>query len=234
MKYAYDLHIHSVLSPCADELMTPNNILNMAMLNNLDLISVTDHNSFKQYHALTEIAESYDFILIPGVEIQVEKAHILCYFRNKMDANGFDQYLQTNLIKRDFDHINLKEEVVTNVYDESLYCLNYHLISDLDTSFDEILKYLNGMDTVIILSHVDRKHYSALKLINEGNIDLFDGIEITSNTDVETFINENEILKDKTVFQNSDSHTIIDLNERMNFIDLDEKSIDAFFKFFGK
>ena len=32
MRYYYDLHIHSVLSPDADILMTPNNIFNMAYL----------------------------------------------------------------------------------------------------------------------------------------------------------------------------------------------------------
>lgn len=47
MIYYYDLHIHSVLSPDADTLMTPNNIFNMANLKGLNIISVTDHNSFK-------------------------------------------------------------------------------------------------------------------------------------------------------------------------------------------
>ena len=32
MKIYYDLHIHSVLSPCADDLMTPNHIVLMAKL----------------------------------------------------------------------------------------------------------------------------------------------------------------------------------------------------------
>lgn len=30
MKCYYDLHIHSVLSPCADRLMTPNHMVLMA------------------------------------------------------------------------------------------------------------------------------------------------------------------------------------------------------------
>ena len=30
--YAYDLHLHSCLSPCADDDMTPNNMVNMAMM----------------------------------------------------------------------------------------------------------------------------------------------------------------------------------------------------------
>jgi len=47
MKLAADLHIHSGLSPCADNDMTPNNIIQMAKLKGLDIISITDHNSTK-------------------------------------------------------------------------------------------------------------------------------------------------------------------------------------------
>ena len=37
--------MHSVLSPCADELMTPNNILNMAMLKGIDFLEIKDQNT---------------------------------------------------------------------------------------------------------------------------------------------------------------------------------------------
>ena len=47
MKIYYDLHIHSALSPCGDNDMTPNNIVNMAMLNELDMIAeLGDHESW--------------------------------------------------------------------------------------------------------------------------------------------------------------------------------------------
>ena len=48
----YDLHIHSCLSPCGDNDMTPNNLLNMSLLKELDLIALTDHNSCKNCPAI--------------------------------------------------------------------------------------------------------------------------------------------------------------------------------------
>ena len=36
----YDLHIHSCLSPCGDDDMTPANIVGMAVIKGLDLIAV--------------------------------------------------------------------------------------------------------------------------------------------------------------------------------------------------
>ena len=38
MKACCDLHIHTALSPCGDMDMTPNNIVNMSVLNGLDMI----------------------------------------------------------------------------------------------------------------------------------------------------------------------------------------------------
>ena len=55
---AVDLHIHSALSPCADDDMTPNNILGMAALKGLDMIAVTDHNSGGQLRSVIRAAEN--------------------------------------------------------------------------------------------------------------------------------------------------------------------------------
>ena len=40
MKFYYDLHIHSCLSPCADDLMTPASIAGMAKLGGLDICAM--------------------------------------------------------------------------------------------------------------------------------------------------------------------------------------------------
>ena len=43
----YDLHIHSCLSPCGDDDMTPANIAGMAAVKGLDVIALTDHTPAK-------------------------------------------------------------------------------------------------------------------------------------------------------------------------------------------
>ena len=40
-----DLHMHTCLSPCGDDDMTPYNAVNLAKLLGYDMIAVTDHNS---------------------------------------------------------------------------------------------------------------------------------------------------------------------------------------------
>ena len=52
----YDLHIHSCLSPCGSDDMTPNNLVNMAALLGYDLIAVTDHNACGNAAAVLQAA----------------------------------------------------------------------------------------------------------------------------------------------------------------------------------
>ena len=53
----YDLHIHSCLSPCGDDDMTPANIAGMAAIKGLDVIAVTDHNSCRNCPAVMAAAD---------------------------------------------------------------------------------------------------------------------------------------------------------------------------------
>ena len=87
-KVFYDLHIHSCLSPCGDDLMTPPNIANMAWLKGLQLIAVTDHNSCRNARAVAEAAKELPLTVIPGIELTTaEEIHVVCLFP------GFDEGL---------------------------------------------------------------------------------------------------------------------------------------------
>ena len=75
-----DLHIHSCLSPCGSDDMTPSNICGMAMLKGLQMIAVTDHNTARNLPAAQACAEACGLLLIPGMEITTrEEVHLLGY-----------------------------------------------------------------------------------------------------------------------------------------------------------
>jgi len=68
-RYYYDLHIHSCLSPCGDDDMTPNNIAGMAALKGLNIVALTDHNSTKNCPAFFEACKKQGIIPIAGMEL---------------------------------------------------------------------------------------------------------------------------------------------------------------------
>jgi PHP family Zn ribbon phosphoesterase len=94
VKIAIDLHIHSALSPCSDDDMTPNNIVNMAVLNGLDAIAITDHNSCDNVESVMKAAEGR-IIVIPGMELQtIEEVHLLSYFTDLYSLLAFSEDLE--------------------------------------------------------------------------------------------------------------------------------------------
>ena len=81
MSLYYDLHIHTCLSPCADDDMTPPNLVNMAVLAGLEVIAVTNHNSTRNAGAVMEAARGTPLVVVPGMEVSTaEEIHVICLF----------------------------------------------------------------------------------------------------------------------------------------------------------
>ena len=95
---AYDLHIHSCLSPCGDDEMTPANIVGMAAVKELELIAVTDHSTCKNCGAVLRLAEEYGVLAMPGMELTTaEEVHVVCLFEDLHAAMDFDEYVYSKL-----------------------------------------------------------------------------------------------------------------------------------------
>jgi 3',5'-nucleoside bisphosphate phosphatase len=231
MKYHYDLHIHSVLSPCADDLMTPNNIFNMANLKGLNIIAVTDHNSMKQLPILFELEKSYDMLLIPGVELTLEDdSHVLCYFRRLEDAITFDHYLETCIHKRVYDPEIFGTQDITDIHDAVIDTIPYHLIDPLSLSIHQLVDVLKDLDHILVYAHVDKHQNSGLRHVHHVKLD---AIELTRHHHPDFLIINH--LEDRIILINSDAHIITDISEctDQNTIELESLTIEAFFNYFG-
>ena len=100
VELSYDLHIHSCLSPCGDDDMTPGNIVGMSAIKGLDVIAVTDHNSCRNCPAVMKLAKQYGVLAIPGMELTtVEEVHAVCLFPELSAAMEFDRFVYEKLMK---------------------------------------------------------------------------------------------------------------------------------------
>ena len=89
MKLAADLHVHTVLSPCASREMTPPAIVREASEKGIAVIAVCDHNTAGNVRAVQEAAalNPRGPAVIAGIEITTaEEAHVLGWFRCSADA----------------------------------------------------------------------------------------------------------------------------------------------------
>lgn len=80
-----NLHMHSIYSDGAE---TPEKLAERAIENNIELISLTDHNTFDGYDRFSTACEKNGIMYIKGVEINAAqpefnyKSEILAYFPN--------------------------------------------------------------------------------------------------------------------------------------------------------
>lgn len=208
--------------------MTPNNILNMAMLKELDLLAITDHNSTKQLEVFKELQESYDFIFIPGVEVTVlEKFDVLCYFRTYKDAMIFDKFLEEHL-DGEWGSFNESDQVITDIFDTTYETINTPLTST-NIPYKELVKEVRNLKGAIVLAHIDRVSHSVLQTYKLEDID-FDAVEV-QKFEREKFLDLHPELNKYKILFNSDSHSLLSISEKEDYIDLEEKSIESFFKF---
>ena len=162
MRVYYDLHIHSVLSPCGDEDMTPNNIVNMSLLKGLDVIALTDHNSCGNVRAVMEVAGDR-LLVIPAMEVETaEEVHVLCYFPTIEQAEQMWEVLKTHrfLVKNKPEIFG--RQLYMNAEDEVVGEEEYLLITASTLSMDEVFHHTRALGGVPVPAHIDRTSYSVL------------------------------------------------------------------------
>lgn len=223
----YDLHIHSALSPCSDDLMTINNIFNMAYIKGLQLIAITDHNSLKQQYYLEKIIE-HDILkgkidYIHGVELQSsEEIHLLAYFKKGSNLNVIQEWIDKHLIKVKNQSDYYGNQYIFNEFDEVIGIEDNLLISSLDLNVYQIVKKVHEFNGVVILAHVMAKRYGIYEVYHGIPDDLnYDGIEVESIKQLNELKQLCKHLKDDYVFFNSDAHNLESISEPINQIDRD-------------
>lgn len=210
--------------------MTPNNILNMAMLKELDFVAVTDHNSTKQLQTIEEIEKAYDFIIIPGVEVTVaENFDALCYFRTYDGAHTLDNYLESHLVDDDWGPFGPSDQVITDIYDNEIETFDKSL-HKTTVPYVDLYKKVKELGGIVVLAHIERSSKSALQCYQLEDLS-FDGIEI-QHYQKEAFLEKNPDYKKYKILTSSDSHTLLTISERVEYLELPKKSIDAFFAYF--
>ncbi|HZH71470.1 MAG TPA: PHP domain-containing protein, partial [Mariniphaga sp.] len=92
-KFRADLHIHTLLSPCASLEMTPRKIIQKAKAGGINIIGITDHNSTKNALLVKEIAEDAGIFTLTGAEITTrEEVHCLVFFEYPGELMTFQKF----------------------------------------------------------------------------------------------------------------------------------------------
>lgn len=231
----YDLHIHSCLSPCGDDDMTPANIAGMAAVKGLDVIAVTDHNSCKNCPAVLAAAAEYGILAIPGMEINTsEEVHAVCLFEELKAAMDFDAYVYERLIAFPNKEEIFGRQLIYNEKDEICGIVPNLLINAADISFEGLWELVRGFGGVMFPAHVDKTANSLIA--NLGFIppdSRFVTAEVKDLAKLHKVRKENPYLETCRIISNSDAHYLEHIHEPELTLQVREKSVRGVLEVLG-
>ena len=229
MKIQYDLHLHSCLSPCGSDDMTPYNLVNMAALLGFDMIAVTDHNSCLNAQAAMEAGKQAGVTVVPGMELcTAEEAHMVCLFPTLEDALQFQVYVdgQSFEIKNRPDIYGnqlIMGEGDILMGEEPRLLLNATKITAQKAA--HIVRLFHG---AAFPAHIDRDSFSLLSSLGFIPEDAeFSAVEITASGDVKNLLAAHPELEGKILLLDSDAHYLENMRDPGPWLDLPENSADC-------
>lgn len=233
MRVYYDLHLHSCLSPCGDDDMTPWNTVNMAKLLELDMIALTDHNSCANCRSAMSVGEKIGITVVPGMELcTAEEVHCICLFDDIDKAEEFSSYVKSTMpavknreeifgaqfIRDGADGILGKEEILLTVAS--------------GISIDGLPELLSQYGGVCYPAHIDRESYSILSSLGDFPPELEVGAyELTPKADRDFYIENYKSISGKRLIRSSDAHYLTDMREREFYLELEENSAGALIEY---
>ncbi len=223
MKAWIDLHIHSVLSPCGDDDMTPGNIVGMAKISGLDAIALTDHNCAKNCPAAEAVGKELELTVISGMELETaEEVHVVMLFPSSEKALECGREVDERRFKIANKPDIYGHQIIMNEIDEPVGEENDLLITATDIGVYEVVALAKKYGGVAIPAHVDKYSHGIIQILGDIHDDMgFTSIEVSKHAD-QNFIN---MWKDKgyNVLIDSDAHYLSDINDNtVNFLELDE------------
>lgn len=230
-----DLHIHSVLSPCADRMMTPQNIYPRLLDSNINIFAICDHNSTRNNRAFFEFGRKYfpQMLFLPGIEITTdEDIHVLGIFSNLESAEKFGEIIRRILKEEEKKADFLEPQLLINSKGEIIGEEDKPLYLSSGLNLENAVSLLRQYNALVIASHIDRPSFSVTSQLGFVPDDLFDVLEI-SPISVQRVNEKREFILRNIVYSipagmplitSSDAHSIDEIGHVRTTIYVDELS----------
>ena len=172
-----DLHIHTVLSPCAAREMTPEAIVAEAVRKGLHMIAICDHNSSSNAAAVRRAAAS-ELVVLAGIEVtSAEEAHVLGIFPDEKAAGAVAEVVRSRLPLGGEE----QEQELWGPDGEPAGRETRMLVASSGLVLGSVVELIHARGGLAVAAHVDRRSFSVigqLGFLPEGV--RFDAAEISA------------------------------------------------------
>jgi len=186
-----DLHVHTALSPCGSEEMTPPHIVAAALEAGLDMIAICDHNTAGNAAAVQQAAEAWvaaggdPLVVLAGMEVtSAEEVHVVGLFPDAAAAERAAAEVRAVLPPADAGYYEFFGP------QELLDCEGGVLGSEaaslaVASTFDlnDTVALIKRHGGIAVAAHIDRRGFGLLSQLGWFPEDAgFDGVEISKHT----------------------------------------------------
>jgi predicted metal-dependent phosphoesterase TrpH len=223
-KVRADLHLHTCLSPCADNQMQTTAIVEQAKKAGLDMIGICDHNSAENVSALMKAGVRQGLAVIPGVEVTSrEEVHILGLFNTEQDLMRLQDIIYENLPGQN-DEDAFGPQLIMDEYGNVVGSNSRLLIGATTLTLEQIIDAIHQFAGLAVASHVDRQRFSLigqLGFIPKGL--KLDAVEISNPSSVRQEY-------DYPVVTSSDAHFLEDIGKNPTCFMIEDVSLQEISK----
>ncbi len=158
--FSVDLHVHTCLSPCADNGMVPTRIVARALEAGLQAIGICDHNSAGNVAAVRKAAGGGPLRVLGGMEITTcEEAHILALFDELEGLSLLERLVQEGLAGRN-DPEAWGDQILVDARDQPVGIEERLLSGASALTAEAAVREIRALGGLAIASHVDRPAFS--------------------------------------------------------------------------
>ena len=223
-RYTYDLHIHSCLSPCADDDMTPANIAGMASLAGVQLLALTDHNSCGNCEPFMKACRQYGIVPVPGMELTTaEEIHLVCLFPDLAPALAFDREVKAHLLPVKIRPEVFGNQLMVDERDEIVGEEELLLLSATSLQLEDAYALALYYGGAAYPAHIDRSANGIIAILGTMPPEPeFPAVELRDGSNLETYTGRYG-LSGKHILCSSDSHNLWTVGDCGASIELDDE-----------
>jgi len=204
--YRAELHVHTVLSPCAGVEMIPPVIVDEALKRGINLIAITDHNATANISAVMEAAKGTRLTVLPGMELQTrEEVHVLCLFDGLDQAEAWQRRVDARYPDLLNDEEKIGEQYIVDATGNFIRKEPRMLIANVDMSLEEVVEGVQSLGGLVIPAHVERRAYGLLAVLGFA-LPIFDALEVSHHVKVAEACRMFPDIKKFPVLQSGDVH----------------------------
>lgn len=227
-RFLVDLHIHTLLSPCGDLLMSPSHIVERAAAAGLDAIAVCDHNATMQTPLVRELGRERGIVVFHGAELTTrEEAHMLALLPDAAAAANLQEWIDRHIDRIPNRPEKLGDQIWVDRNEMIAGEVPWYLNAPVACSAEQTAGEITRLGGIVVAAHVDRPANSLIGQLGFLPPHLcVAAVEYNNAARFARLQSEHPYLKKYTSYTASDAHFPSQIGENPSWLWAESRSFE--------